>query len=88
MAQILQKHTQIIRYYGNVPLIRVERSPDWDNARVKRIRFWCEHCNCYHTHGAHVNRRFQGHRSAHCHVPNSPFNLIGYFMELDEVAKP
>ncbi len=88
MTQIPQQRTQIIHYYGKIPLIKVERTPEWDNDRVKRVRFWCDHCNCYHTHGAFENVRFQGHRSAHCHVRNSPFNLTGYYMELDEVAKP
>jgi hypothetical protein len=42
-------------------------------------RFWCDHCNKWHSHGAGA-----GHRLAHCHKPGSPYERTGYFIELKD----
>ena len=88
MAQVSQKKMDVIRYDNGIPVIRVERDPDWNIERVKRVRFWCMYCEDYHTHGAYPDgRKNQGHRSAHCFTDHSPFNMGGYFMELSDPAE-
>jgi hypothetical protein len=40
-------------------------------------RVWCPFCVTRHTHSPH-----EGHRSAHCHEPTSPFKETGYYIIL------
>jgi hypothetical protein len=44
-------------------------------------RFWCDHCQRSHIHGAGA-----GHRVAHCDKPGSPYERIGYFIALKEAV--
>ena len=41
-------------------------------------RFYCPFCLRFHYHG-----HGEGHRLAHCHTVNSPFNKSGYFLKLE-----
>jgi len=37
---------------------------------------WCPFCKRFHYHG-----NAEGHRCAHCHNPNSPFDRTGYIIK-------
>jgi hypothetical protein len=60
----------------NIPTLKAEHVGDvsW--------RVWCSHCCCYHYHGdAGRGAEGLGHRGAHCHKPNSPYERTGYILE-------
>lgn len=66
------------------------------------LRFWCPHCDHYHSHGAELQRtesgtllvpRYAGHRSSHCRtVIDSPFYGRDYYLlvvgEIGTLPKP
>jgi hypothetical protein len=42
---------------------------------------WCTHCRCWHAHGrGRGGSDSDGHRVAHCHRPNSPYDRSGYVL--------
>lgn len=51
---------------------------------------WCTHCRCWHAHGRgrHGGSEGNGHRVAHCHKPNSPYDWTGYFIRYIGDAPP
>ncbi len=51
----------------------------YTHSRGASLVAWCVHCLQWHWHGAG-----DGHRVAHCHDPQSPYNTGGY--ELHEVG--
>jgi hypothetical protein len=56
------------------------------------VRVWCPFCVAYHYHGkcneeGVMDERLEGHRVAHCHNPDSPFNNGGYYILLEKSAK-
>lgn len=44
---------------------------------------WCDHCRRWHFHS-----RGNGHRVAHCYVPNSPYDNPGYSLHCVGAAPP
>lgn len=46
------------------------------------LAVWCEHCRCWHHHGAcgDVFGAGDGHRVAHCACPNAPYGEAGYVL--------
>ena len=46
------------------------------------LRFWCEHCQGWHSHGAGGDDGGEGHRVAHCHNPKSPYRDTGYILKI------
>jgi hypothetical protein len=45
------------------------------------LAVWCAHCHCWHTHGRDAGgSEGYGHRAAHCHKPDSPYDRTGYFL--------
>jgi hypothetical protein len=43
-----------------------------------QLRFKCDHCKSWHTHGGPCG----GHRAAHCHRRNSPYRETGYWLDV------
>ena len=64
------KVTTILGYDGDIPIIEVYPIDS------QRVKFWCDKCKRYHTHGLP-----EGHRSAHC-GPNPGFRETGYMIRL------
>ena len=42
------------------------------------LKVWCHYCKKYHLHG-----HGEGHRTAHCPDPDSPFYRTGYILKLE-----
>lgn len=63
-----------------LPVLVAERLP-----KSRDCRLWCPHCRAWHFHGAE-----DGPRAAHCHVPDSPYHLDGYYVVISEhgLARP
>ena len=40
---------------------------------------WCAHCRIWHSHGTNIYGG-GGHRVAHCHKPDSPYERRGYIL--------
>lgn len=59
--------TPIIGWKDNTPIILCIR-------RGNQYVFYCQYCQCEHTHGA-----FDGHRAAHC-ISETPFRSTGYYV--------
>lgn len=55
------------------PVVYVRRVT-YDNG-IDSFQFDCEFCHRVHSHGA-----MEGHRWAHCHNPESPFQDTGYIL--------
>jgi hypothetical protein len=48
----------------------------WCNVIGNDWSFWCSYCRKRHLHGGGP-----GHRTAHCHNSNSPYNVGGYILK-------
>jgi hypothetical protein len=68
-----RKHgrTPILRYEDGCPVIAATLTPSG-----RQQTFYCEYCHANHFHGY-----MDGHRSAHCTNPVSPFRATGYVLE-------
>ena len=66
---------------SNIPVLVAVPTED-----PKIVKVWCIHCKIYHQHNA-----TNGHRVAHCTVPDSPYKTTGYIIKLtdqyDEMAE-
>lgn len=59
-----------------IPIIAVLRS------KTDTLFFFCEHCGRDHVHGGCGGfGKGDGHRSAHCKKPNSPYDRLGYILK-------
>lgn len=56
----------------STPILRAIRTPE-GQGRSAQSHAWCDWCETVHTHSAGA-----GHRVAHCHCKESPFNAFGY----------
>jgi hypothetical protein len=54
---------------ADIPIIKAERIEG-------QCRFWCAFCKCFHYHSAE-----SGHRVAHCHNRESPYDETGYVLD-------
>lgn len=54
------------------PVIKALPHPELHGA----FMFWCPFCKKWHTHGIG-----EGHRCAHCHHKDSPFDKTGYIIK-------
>ena len=55
----------------------------------RNLIVWCAHCRCWHAHGrSNGGSDGDGHRVAHCHKPNSPYDRSGYFIRYVGPATP
>lgn len=48
-----------------------------------RYIVWCDHCRRWHIHSPE-----NGHRTAHCHQRESPYDAVGYILRLAGPATP
>jgi hypothetical protein len=65
----------------HLPVLLARVSNDGINMIV-----WCPFCRCEHYHGTcgdPTGKAGEGHRVAHCHIKESPFNQTGYILKLD-----
>lgn len=61
--------------------------PAYDTGR--NLIVWCDHCRVWHAHGrSNGGSDGDGHRVAHCHKPNSPYDRSGYFIRYIGPATP
>lgn len=59
------------------PLTNPAELPAYDTG--KSLIVWCVHCGCWHSHGrGNGGSDGNGHHSAHCIVPESPYCRTGY----------
>jgi hypothetical protein len=58
-----------------IPVVECTRRKDIDFG----LRFYCVFCKKFHLHG-----KGEGHRIAHCHKPESPFEKTGYILKLNK----
>ncbi len=49
--------------------------------RGRQLVFTCPYCECEHFHGVEGGA---GHRAAHCHKPDSPYQERGYWLDVVE----
>ncbi len=56
-----------------IPIVECIPRTDWPDG----LRFYCVFCNKYHLHGDG-----EGHRVAHCHNGDSPFDKTGYILKI------
>ena len=61
----------------NIPIILCEKRTDINFG----MKFYCDFCKTNHLHGDG-----DGHRAAHCHNQNSPFDVTGYIITLNKNA--
>lgn len=56
---------------------------------TSQIFAWCGHCERYHIHGAPDGQAADyEHRVAHCCAPGSPYDRIGYMINVHRCAPP
>ncbi len=80
-----ERHTPIVGYIGKFPVVAVEKLRSTETTIVK---FWCEHCRTYHTHGAPDGRKFHpGFRAPHCTNPASPLRARDYYLAWNDGRK-
>ena len=53
-------------------------TPVIEDGKVIQWKAWCPFCTGYHFHSPEP-----GHRVAHCHNENSPFQESGYILRLE-----
>ena len=60
--------------------------PGWPTKDGKQVRVMCVFCGHFHFHGLSQEERdgALGHRVAHCHNPDSPYNESGYYIRVHE----
>lgn len=70
------RKTTILKYekYADehIPVIECIPRKDFPTG----LRFYCAFCKRYHNHG-----EGEGHRIAHCHNSESPFDKTGYILK-------
>ncbi len=78
----MTKKTQIIGYkdykdeVGNIVKIPIVLCTHRTDNFPEGLQFYCDFCKKNHLHG-----EGEGHRVAHCHNENSPFEKTGYILQ-------